>query len=254
MPTLQRELTLEEFIVNTIKLLSESPDDVEVAKENSCEFFRSGKSPGCRFCYQPDATVLECKNEFLERIEDHPMWRWEPSFEVDEVREKKALPQVAVGMVCKTCYIADHCPLYKRNSTCAIDWGKSIAELGDPKAMMDSLIKMQAGRIEMGRLSEQVDGGVPDANLSLEMDRMANLIRAKKELDNNKFSFKMEMENNSPNAGSEGGGILRDLFKIGQPKENALPPATQKVVVPIEEAVVIPEKKPNKQKQKGKKL
>lgn len=206
--------------VATLKNISRTEDAVDDAKSIVCPFYRKGKNTGCQFCSQPDDLVLECKETYVSRIHVRPMEVWSPAFDEFEVREKKKISATLSTLKCDTCYLKDNCLEYKAMSTCAIDWADGV-DVTDPKQLIDSVIKLQHERIQVSRAAELNDGGIPDQNLSSEMDRMSGLISMKNDMMMDKFSLKIEGQSQN---GGDKKGILSQLFgNMGQPQQTQLP-------------------------------
>jgi hypothetical protein len=145
------------------------------------------------------------------KIEHRPMLVWDKSFDEIEERPKVKLASATQGLSCDTCYLKDSCPEYKFMSKCAIDWSSDI-DTNNPKSMIDHLIKMQNERIQIARAAELADGGIPEQNLSYEMDRLSGLVATKNDMMMDKFSINIQgqQQNNSG-----GPGILASLFGKG---------------------------------------
>lgn len=174
---------------------------------------------------EKDECVMKCKNEYLSKIFTRPQEKWTPEFDLPVQRPKKKLNDfIEIGMRCNSCYMNDKCPAFEPNNMCGIEWeGEAIT---DPKDMIDSLIRMQYKRISRAQMFEEMDGGVPDANLSSEMDRLQGMIESKNNLNLNKLSINI----NAQSQGNQGGGILSQLFGGGGNKEI---PATSVEETPV---------------------
>jgi hypothetical protein len=241
LPPVGRVRTTED-IINFAKNLKDD-NDVENIRLHVCAFYGdkccSNSSDPEKSCTK-DECVLECKNTYLSKIFSRPMEKWSPEFELPLVREKKKLQDVVeIGLHCDSCYMLDKCPAYIANSMCGIEWSDE-AHTTDPKELIDLLIKIQIKRVSRASTFEEMDGGVPDANLSTEMDRLQGMIQAKNDLNTTKFSLNMSAQTN----GKEGGGILAQLFG-GMNKEPQLPETTNPIDVHAEiafdEKVIEPE-------------
>ncbi len=197
-------------IKDNVNALTSEPENYDIAKEIVCKFYREGKNAGCKGCSQPIPILIDCTKDYLSKIESRPLDYWASEFDKKEVREKKPLKEVTIGLSCDKCYLSGSCPSFAPLSTCSIDWSLDIT---DPKEMMDWVIKLQSARVNRHRIVEEVDGGVPDATLSTEIDRLNGLIKAKNDLNINKFSLNIEAQGNA----AGGGGILSKLF--GPPQE-----------------------------------
>lgn len=211
------ETTLLEQIKRNKEILAIKDDassiEIENAKNIVCPFYKKGKYPACATCIQDDKTVIACKEDYLERIEITPFEVWSPSFgAVKPIFRERTVTQ-KFGMLCDKCYFADVCSEYAENHTCSVDFG-DVSET-DPKKIADTLIQLQQARIKRAEAAELVDGGIPDNNLSGEMDRLTGLLSLKQNLYADKFSLKIEGQ-----ATGNGGGILAQLFGgASKPKE-----------------------------------
>ena len=213
----------------------ESSLEFEHAKAVVCPFYKDGGYHRCKMCNQDDITLGECKEEYLEKIEITPQSKWTASFGTKQpIRREKAVKEHGFGMFCDSCYFSDNCPEFAKNHTCAIDFGESIST--EPKDVIDYLITLQNSRIKRSELAELVDGGIPDQNLSSEMDRMTNLLGMKSNLNSDKFSLRIEGQ-----ATGNGGGILAQLFGGGnKPAPQAIEEGVAEEIIEI--PVLTPEK------------
>lgn len=216
---------MKESILKRIRSITEA-DTPEKLSKHLCPFYEKGSAPRCLTCMRQEDDFEECKSDYLSAILKKPMDVWEPSFEaapLPKKREKVSLESISGGMSCDSCYISDKCPFFEEGSACSIDWEEGCPN--SPQDMMDYLIKMQYTRVQRASLHEKLDGGVPDANLSSEMDRLNNLTAAKANLSRERLSISVEAEGS---ASSGGGGILAKLFGGGpsslpQPSVTELP-------------------------------
>lgn len=203
---------MKESIEKRIALIKEA-EDSEALKKCVCPFYEKGGHPDCMLCRKTDADLEECRDYYLERIALAPMDIWDSSFDTFVVmtRDKVKLDEVAgIGINCDNCYMSDKCPLYKRGYICGIDWGDKKPQ--NAMEFMDFLIDMQYERVKRAQVYEKVDGGVPDANLSGEMDRLSGLLADKANMGRDRLSISVEAS--SPAAAS-GGGILSKIFGGG---------------------------------------
>lgn len=219
---------------------AETPEDL---KKCLCPFFEKGGCPDCIACKKAEADLDDCKDFYLEHIVTHPMDLWCEDFDTVSVQERDtvSLEEVSgIGSNCDNCYIYDKCPLYKKGYSCGIKWDSNRPKT--PTEFMDFLINTQYERVRRSAIFEKLDGGVPDAGLSGEMDRLKDLIFSKSEMGRDKLSISVEAS--SPGAKS-GGGILSRIFGGGslpesKPKEIEARP-TMKDAIVIEDAVEVKE-------------
>lgn len=257
------ELTIREkaaIKANTEKLKN-LDTDIEDIKRITCSFFRKGGCPGCRGCEQPDEKVYECTDNYLANIETRPMMVWDSSFNKLIVREKVKFGEIStVGMNCNTCYLSDKCPMHKEDSTCAIDFGVS-SEYIQPRTGLDMLIGWQLERVNRAKAIELSDGGVPDQNLSTEMDRLVGLYEARAEMDTTRIKISAEAKNVPAGTDEEGqpvqrpsiletlfGGMRnRNLPASPEQKQLDAPPVTinvpAEIITPVAETVKTSEPK-----------
>lgn len=206
-----------EEIRETIEKIS-STEDLEELKKVLCPFYKPTHSD-CVGCMQPDWKLLECREDYLKNIGDRPMKVWSPLFDMPliKTREKKTLEELAeVDLICNNCYMSEKCPVFAKNSVCGIDWGGIDPK--KPENIIDHLIMLQQKRVNRASKFEEVDGGVPDANLSSEMDRLTSLVQAKQDLNKQGFSFTLNASANNPDAAKTGSGILQSIFGGGLKK------------------------------------
>ena len=78
------------------------------------------------------------------------------------------------SMFCDTCHIADNCPKYKAQSTCAFDFAPTQM-IESPMAVIDHLIKAQTQRVNRAMLFEKAEGGMPNKTYATELKLLADL-------------------------------------------------------------------------------
>lgn len=202
-------------------------EEPEGLKKCLCPFFDKGGYPDCLTCRKTEADLDECRDYYLERIPIVPLDLWSEEFDKFIVRERETLDLdevVGIGINCDSCYMYDKCPLYKKGYACGIKWDTKKPK--NPTEFMDFLIGTQYERVKRAAVFEKIDGGVPDAGLSGEMDRLHDLVASKIEMGRERLSINVEA---TGAAKPEGGGILAKLFGGGNP---ALP---EKKVIEIPE-------------------
>lgn len=100
-----------------------------------------------------------------------------------EKRDKKTsimefIHQSGDAMVCNFCHIADKCPKFKEDSTCAFDFAPaSFTE--SPLATIDMLIKLQTERVQRAMFIEKMEGGMPNKTFATEMKLLNELNNTK---------------------------------------------------------------------------
>jgi hypothetical protein len=96
--------------------------------------------------------------------------------------------------VCDGCFLAQKCPEYQPGESCAYEMPVRVRTKEQYIALLDSMISMQAMRVFSMRMSEEVEGGYADPNLSSEMDRLAKYVKLKSDIEEAGFSFSMKMQ------------------------------------------------------------
>ncbi|KJK56236.1 hypothetical protein [Saccharothrix sp. ST-888] len=132
--------------------------------------------------------------------------------------------------VCDGCFLARKCPEYQPGESCAYEIPIKVRTKEQYIALLDSLIAMQAARVFSMRMSEEVEGGYADPNLSQEMDRMARFVKLKADIEEAGFTFSMKVQQK----GEAQIGIISRLFGKEAGGAPALSPAG---TVSVEEAL-----------------
>jgi hypothetical protein len=91
--------------------------------------------------------------------------------------------------VCDTCFLATKCPMFEENSTCAYDIPITIRTKEQVRALMDTLVEMQAQRVLFMKMAEDAEGGHADPILSGEIDRVMKLLKTKHDMEQEGFSL-----------------------------------------------------------------
>ncbi|MFF7676637.1 hypothetical protein [Actinacidiphila glaucinigra] len=123
--------------------------------------------------------------------------------------------------VCDGCFLAQKCPEYQPGEACAYEMPVRVRTKEQYIALLDSMISMQAMRVFSMRMSEEVEGGYADPNLSSEMDRLAKYVKLKADIEEAGFTFSMTMESK----GSAEVGLISRLFGAQAEGPPALSPA-----------------------------
>lgn len=173
---------------------------------------------------------MDCRKDYLQKIETRPMEVWSPEFDRKTVREKKPIQEVEIGLSCDKCQISDSCPLFDVGSLCGIEWK---VEKKSNKELLDWAIQIQAQRVNRANVIENMEGGVPDSTNSLELDRLQKLIQLQNDLEQDKFSLKIE-----GSASGNGGGILQSLFGDMTKRPAAIPETIEPQVVDVTPALL----------------
>lgn len=223
----KKDLSLLEIINDNLLILNaeydELEDRVKAFRDVLCPFYKGHVN--CMGCPQSIERLEECADEYRANIVHRPMLKVSPEFFAIEEREIISGNPMQ-KLQCDTCYFSDNCPQYKGRASCTINWGGELHTL-EPKHQIDVLIQLQESRINIARTAELMDGGIPDQNLSNEIDRLTELISMKANITADKISFSMTATGGGGTAA--GGGILSKIFG---PKQEALPqaPATEEPI------------------------
>lgn len=202
---------MKESIEKRIAAIKDA-EDPEVLKKHLCPFFEKGGYSDCLVCRKTEADLDECRDYYLERIALIPMDIYSEEFDKFLIKERETIPMeeiVGIGINCDSCYMYDKCPLYKKGYSCGIKWDTEKPKT--PTDFLDFLINTQYERVKRASVFEKIDGGVPDAGLSGEMDRLTDLISTKLDMGRERLSINVEATGAAAPA-SGGGGILAKLF------------------------------------------
>jgi len=220
------------IVRDNVKKLEEEPTDKKLKEEIVCKFFSKGGYPQCSNCIRHEDTINEHTEWYIEFMKSNPCLEWHEDLQSYSKRDKEISPDKIdyIGLNCESCYLANNCSLFRANSLCAIDWKKSDIPK-EPKSILKFLIERQLARVQRGTVIEEVDGGVPDANLSSEMDRLHGLVETLVDLDKDRFSLKIEGE-----AQNKGGSLLQAIFggAMNKHSDRSLPEKQPKETIDID--------------------
>lgn len=155
--------------------------------------------------------------------------------DVIEKRDKEDILKVSEDPLrCNNCYIAARCGKYKLDATCAYDFTANT-DFTDTRSALQILVNLQKERVLRAGLYEKVDGGVPDKNLTSEIQVLQDLIKQIDEKDTP--SFKMSVEGKGATGGGDGfvASLMAGIF-AGK-KEKGLPKKSQQELPEHKEAV-----------------
>ena len=125
----------------------------------------------------------------------------------DVLREVPILSSTSASMrQCDTCFVASNCPAYKPQSECAFRLPVEVRTRDQLKALLNAVIEMQGARVAFAKFSEDLNGGYPDPNTSLEIDRLFKLVESMKRLEENKEYMRITMERQGS------AGVLSSIF------------------------------------------
>jgi hypothetical protein len=107
---------------------------------------------------------------------------------------------------CNNCYLAPRCPQFHENATCAFSLPLEIKSKDQLQAAMKALLEMQVGRVMFARFAEELEGQGLDSNLSVEIDRVFNLVEKMARISDNREMLRIEVETRGSS------GVLSRLF------------------------------------------
>lgn len=135
--------------------------------------------------------------------------------------------------MCDSCVLRDKCPMFEPNANCAYNIPIRVETLPQMQALQNALIEMQSQRVMFMKMSEDLEGGYADPNLSSEMDRLQKMIKAKHESEKEGFSFTMKVEGNG-----EPGRLSRLFGKDAADQMSALEAPIQADAVIADQGIV----------------
>jgi len=118
---------------------------------------------------------------------------------------------------CNTCFVKDNCPAFKVDNPCAFNLPVEVKTKEQLKGLINSLLEIQGQRVAFAKFAEDLNGGYPDPNTGLEMDRFFKMLKTIKELDESKEVMRVTMERGSS------AGVLSSLFGERAQKLTELP-------------------------------
>ena len=118
---------------------------------------------------------------------------------------------------CNTCFVKDNCPAFKPDNACAFNLPVEVKTKDQLKGLINSLLEIQGQRVAFAKFAEDLNGGYPDPNTGLEMDRFFKMLKTIKELDESKEMMRVTVERNGA------AGVLSSLFGDKAQKLNELP-------------------------------
>jgi hypothetical protein len=123
-----------------------------------------------------------------------------------EVTSQVAVMGQASLRSCNSCSLAVVCPLHEPGSECKYSIPVEIRNRDQLLGILHSLLEMQGQRVAFGFFTEQLQGGYPDANLSMELDRFMKMTQSVKDIQDNRDFLKVTVE------GRAQAGVLSRLF------------------------------------------
>lgn len=111
--------------------------------------------------------------------------------------------------VCDSCFLASTCPAFEAASSCAFNFPVEVRTDAQVKALLNSIMELQATRVAFARFAEEVNGGYPDAVVGKEMDRLFNMAEKMKRVDERRERLTVSLESESSGGGT---GVLSRIF------------------------------------------
>jgi hypothetical protein len=126
--------------------------------------------------------------------------------------------------MCDNCILADNCPAFEQGAKCAYGFPADIRTHGQVKALLGTMVEIQASRVAFAKMVEDLNGGYPDETVGVEMDRLFKmadqLMRPTK-----KERLTVSLESESSGGGT---GVLSAIF--GQRRSAPQEPAPIHVI------------------------
>jgi len=118
---------------------------------------------------------------------------------------------------CNFCFVKDNCPAFKVDNPCAFNLPVEVKTKEQLKGLINSLLEIQGQRVAFAKFAEDLNGGYPDPNTGLEMDRFFKMLKTIKELDESKETMRISVERGNS------AGVLSSLFGDRAQKLTELP-------------------------------
>lgn len=138
------------------------------------------------------------KTSSVPATEDHP---------AGEISVQVQTSVVTSMRKCESCSLQALCPEYDVDrNTCAYMMPVQIKTREQLMGTLTAMLETQQQRIGFARMSEELQGGYPDQNLSAEMDRFMAMVIKVKDIEDNRDMFKVSIE------GRGDAGVLSRIF------------------------------------------
>lgn len=111
--------------------------------------------------------------------------------------------------VCDSCFLASTCPAYEPGSSCAFNFPVEVRTDAQVKALLNSVMELQATRVAFARFAEEVNGGSPDPVVGQEMDRLFRMAEKARKVDEKRERLSVTLESESSGGGT---GVLSRIF------------------------------------------
>lgn len=149
---------------------------------------------------------------------------------------KRALmrPSSETVRVCDSCFLASTCPAHEPASSCAFNFPVEVRTDAQVKALLNSVMELQATRVAFARFAEEVNGGYPDEVVGKEMDRLFRMAEKMKRVEEKRERLTVSVESESSGGGT---GVLSRIF--GERASVDAPPAPASITADVIVAEVI---------------
>ena len=107
---------------------------------------------------------------------------------------------------CDNCYLASKCPAFKEHTECAFKLPIEIRTKDQLQAALRAMLEMQVSRVMFARFAEELEGQGLDSTLSIEMDRVFEMVEKFKEINDTRDMLKFHVEARGSS------GVLSRLF------------------------------------------
>lgn len=118
--------------------------------------------------------------------------------------------------VCDTCFLSSTCPAFEPEASCAFNFPIEVRTDAQVRALLHSMVELQATRVAFARFAEEVNGGMPDPAVGIEMDRLVRIADRVKRSEERKERLTVSVEAETMNGGVPGtaaaGGVLSRIF------------------------------------------
>ena len=151
----------------------------------------------------PLPVLDEHVEEALEEAEDGSM----------SMRKRRST-RLASGTVrvCDSCFLARQCPAYDAGSECAFTMPIEVRTDEQVKALLHSMVELQATRVAFARFAEEVNGGLPDPVVGQEIDRLVKITDRVRQSDERRERLTLSVESETKGDIPIGGGVLSKIF------------------------------------------
>lgn len=130
---------------------------------------------------------------------------------------------------CDSCFLVSTCPAYEPESSCAFNFPVEVRTDSQVKALLASMMELQATRVAFARFAEEVNGGYPDDVVGKEMDRLFRMAERMKKVEEKRERLTVSVESESSGGGT---GVLSRIF--GEKAQVEAPPALDADVIVAE--------------------